>query len=266
MSVQRTLDTWDPIGPRPGNTRGTSPLYAVVASRVAAQIAERNMTPGDRLPSERTMCAEFSVSRVTLRAGLASLVEQGAIESRAARGWFVAGSRVDTPAGSLQSFTDAARAYGLNVSSIVRLCHVRPATWDEATALRIGPGAAVFELRRIRLLNGLRVAIDHTRIPHALVPGLETKDFATASLYDSLRSMNPAVVPAVADYSVDAVQASSEDAALLEAAVGDPLLLATQTTFDTEGRPIELGRTLYRGDRYRFRARIAAISQGAGRV
>jgi DNA-binding GntR family transcriptional regulator len=43
---------------------------------------------------------------------------------------------------------------------------------------------------------------------------------------------------------------------LLETPVGAPLLLASSTDFEARGLVIDLSDTLYRGDRYRFRATL----------
>ena len=59
-----------------------------------------------------------------------------------------------------------------------------------------------------------------------------------------------------ADYSVEATAADERAASLLEMVVGGPVLLAATTSFDRQGRIIELARTYYRGDRYRFQSSL----------
>ena len=64
--------------------------------------------------------------------------------------------------------------------------------------------------------------------------------------------------PTGADYAVEALPASPEEAGLLDLPAGVPLLVATQRTRDQHGVVFELGRTAYRGDRFRFRATLGA--------
>ena len=46
-----------------------------------------------------------------------------------------------------------------------------PRRIDEAEAFGIAPGAELFELRRLRMLDGLPISLDHNRVPLRLVPG-----------------------------------------------------------------------------------------------
>jgi DNA-binding GntR family transcriptional regulator len=64
------------------------------------------------------------------------------------------------------------------------------------------------------------------------------------------------VGPVRGDYSVTAVAADERDARLLETQAGAPLLLASSRDYELRGSVIDLSDTLYRGDRYRFRATL----------
>ena len=240
------------------------PLYQQVADRIAADVAVRGLVVGDRLPSERVLCARLGVSRVTLRAALHQLVDHGLVSAEAARGWFVAdlppGGDRNSSATAIAGFSDTAAGRGQVVTSKVLLATVRAADLDEAEAFGRTAGEPLFDLRRVRLVGGLVIAVDHSRIPASTRPGLDQVDFTSTSLYDLLRSGVPPVVPTSADYAVEALPASPAEAALLELPRGVPLLVATQRTRDQHGRVFELGRTVYRGDRYRFRATLGSAS------
>ncbi|MGJ6967342.1 GntR family transcriptional regulator [Streptosporangium sp. G11] len=236
------------------------PLYVQIAVRLWDDISARGAKTGDRLPSERSLAARYEVSRETLRAALAELAGRGLLESAAARGWFVTdGGRPAAPAAgghAVEGFADYALKHGLAIRSRVLESGTRPATVHEAETLRIGPGSALFEMRRLRFLDGLVVVLEHNRVPLALCPALADTDFTAASLYAVLRSADPAQLPRVADYSVEARQPKARERALLEIEDGTPVLVAEQLSFNQDGRPLELTVQVYRGDRYRFRASI----------
>jgi GntR family transcriptional regulator len=239
----------------PVDPTASDPLYLQLMQAIAADIATRRLDPGQRLPSERQICETHGVSRVTARRALRALVGKGLVESSRGRGWFVANGPISEPPNMLLSFSAMGRARGLEPSSRILSRRVRPATLDEADSLAVVPGADVFELERLRLLDGFPVAVDRSRVPLTRCPNLELVDFQTASLYDTLIASGGAI-PSHADYTVEAGAASAEHAALLDLQAGGAVLVTTSLTFDQEHRPLELGHMVYRGDRYRFRARL----------
>ena len=238
------------------------PRYLAVARALEEELTNGAMEAGDRLPAERELCRRLQVSRVTIRRALGELRSRGLIESAGSRGWFVAERSVGET-NVLVSFSDMARARGLRPSSRVLAAATRPSTLHEAEQLSLAPGAPVFQLRRLRFLDGIAVGLEVTRIPVAVAPALAGTDFSQTSLYDELRAAG--VIPTRADYDVQAVAADPEQAALLGVGPGAPLLCAQAVTFDQSARPIELSRSVFRGDRYRFRTTLSN-SQIAGRI
>ena len=142
-----------------------TPLHLEVRDSIAQDIAAGLTAPGDRLPSERDLCERLNVSRLTLRRALKLLVDDGLLESAPGRGWFVPGGPISEPANVLLSFSDMARARGLTPSASVLSTEVRSAGLDEAEVLMVAPGSDLFEIRRLRRLDGAATSIDHSRIP-----------------------------------------------------------------------------------------------------
>jgi len=236
------------------------PLWERVSATLEQEIDTGASAAGARLPSEAALTNRFGVSRVTLRQALAHLEQRGLVHPQAGRGWFV-GAAPGDPAvseepGVLQSFTEMANSRGLRAGAVVLHCERRAADWDEAQDLAVAPGAKLLSLRRLRQLDGIAVAVDHSLVPASLLPGLDDKDFRDASLYAALQRHG--VRPFRADYEVQAIAADAEHAHLLDVAAGAPLLSARQICVDDSGRRIESGHITYRGDRYRFRAVLQA--------
>src|SRR4051812_3996312 len=74
----------------PGD-KGTGDLFSpvsvnriseVIVEQVRLLIREGKLVPGDRLPSERSLCERFGVSRVTVREALRVLEANGLVEIR----------------------------------------------------------------------------------------------------------------------------------------------------------------------------------------
>lgn len=231
------------------------PLWAQVAAHVRERIDQGEWPPGSRLPAERELCESLDVSRVTLRKALAALVDEGILNSSHGRGWYVEvteprQSSKEWPS-SLESFSETARRMGLPASSQVLDQRVSPATLDEAEELSLAPGTPLFRLRRIRLLDGVPIALDSTQVPASLLGDSVTADFATASLYVVL--VEAGVGIARAEAVVEAQEADDELAQALDLSPGRPVLLMRQLAYDEGGRPIFVSSIRYAGDRYRLR-------------
>jgi GntR family transcriptional regulator len=239
-------------------TRGASsaaqqPLYEQVYDELAARIAT-DWRPGSRLPSERALCEALGVSRLTVHRALTLLSSNGLVDRRNGRGWRTADTAVSEAPNELVGFSELAFGRGLTPSSVVLLAEVRESTLAEAELLRIAPGAQLFDLERLRLLDGVAVAVDRAQMPLVRAPFLPDVEFATASLHHTLGEHG--VWPTTANYTVEVWDADARLAELLEVPVGKGLLAASGTTFDQDKVPIEIGWIAYRPDRYRLQTRL----------
>jgi len=226
--------------------------FRQVARIIASQIANGEIARGSRLMSERDLGKHFNVSRDTIRRALLELQERGLIEAEGARGWFVT-SALGEP-NALMGFTEMARARGLRPCSKVLTAEIRAATLDEAERLGIAPGAKLFDLERVRLLDDVPVAHERSRIVADLAPQIDRNNFETASLYDELRKIG--VVAHSADYVLQATSADAREAEILDVPTGAPLLIASATAHMQSGKAMELSHSIFRGDRYRFRTTL----------
>jgi GntR family transcriptional regulator len=231
----------------------SQPLYHRVYRQLAEEIRSGGLRPGERLPSERYICDELGVSRATVRRALEELVADGLVEARG-RASFVAGEALAEPPNALMSLSELGRSRGLRATARVLERTIRPATIDEAEAFQIAPGTELLDLQRLRMLDGMPISLDQNRVPLRLVPDAEDLDFTTASLYDALERNGNA--PARADYEIEARAAESGEAELLGLEPGAPVLLATTIAVREDGRMVDMGRTVYRADRYRFQATL----------
>jgi GntR family transcriptional regulator len=238
----------------PLTTDSSEPLFKQLFRRIADDVASGRLGPGDRLPSERALLEELQVSRATIRRALHELVAEGLVDVSPGRGWFVRAPTLSEPPRVLMSITELGARYGLDTTAEVLGQAVRPATLDEAEAFAIAPGAEVFELCRLRMFDGVPVAVDHSRVPLARAPGLPDVDFTTASLMATLDASGAG--PVRADYVTEAGAADPFHAEHLGVEPGSPVFIAVTTSQDADGRVVELTKGIYRSDRYRFRTTL----------
>jgi GntR family transcriptional regulator len=266
MANGANLSVEDGISERSSADRARQPLYEQAYDSLAARMAAGAWRAGSRLPSERALSASLGVSRLTVRRALLALERDGLVERGEGRGWRATSSQMSEPPNELLGFSAMARVRGLTPSARVLTTRVREATLGEAEALQIAPGALVFELERLRLLDDVPIAVNRAQLPLSRAPWLPEVDFSTASLHDALEK--DGVWPTRADYVVEVIDADAWLAQLLEVPVGKGLLVARGETYDQRGFPIELGWIAHRPDRYRLRTTLVrrprSIPTGGG--
>ncbi len=166
-------------------------LYEKTIAFILQHIDEEQLREGEQLPPEAKLALRAGVSLVTVRRALAELATQGVVRREQGRGTFVARPRVraeTTRVGGLRN--------GLHLDAHSTLetrilgCAVRGASADECRALGLQPGASVWELSRLRLLNQRPMILELSAIPKLLAPDLGThfESGAAGSLYGLLET------------------------------------------------------------------------------
>ncbi len=215
----------------------------------------RTLEPGSAVPTERDLAVQFGTSRTTVRQAMHELVVEGRLERVQGRGTFVAKPKVAQNL-ELTSYTEDLRAQGLDPTSrLITMEYVR-AAGDVPARLAVPPGARVVHLVRLRLVGGEPMAIERSYLEAARFPGLRRHLTRLGSLYAALDE-GYGVRLGRAEETIETALASPEEAALLGVDTGLALLLLSRHGFDLDGRPVEWGRSVYRGDRYRFVAHLS---------
>jgi GntR family transcriptional regulator len=215
----------------------------------------RTLEPGSAVPTERDLAVQFGTSRTTVRQAMHELVVEGRLDRVQGRGTFVAKPKVAQNL-ELTSYTEDLRAQGLDPTSrLITMEYVR-AAGDVPARLAVPPGARLVHLVWLRLVGGEPMAIERSYLEAARFPGLRRHLTRLGSLYAALDE-GYGVRLGRAEESIETALASPEEAALLGVDTGLALLLLSRHGFDLDGRPVEWGRSVYRGDRYRFVAHLS---------
>lgn len=217
------------------------PKHRVLQQALAVMAAD--LGPGISIPSERDLMNRHSVSRATVRKAVDSLVHDGLLKRAQGKGTFVTGGRVQSTL-HLASFSDDMRRRGLEPSSRVIGLSREPTSGSVAAFFG---GSAGWRLERLRLTDGVPMALEVDWVNAALVPELDTHDL-TRSLYALLATQYASPID-TADQTVWAGEAEPWVADLLEVPVGAPLMVFERRS-RSDGRPVEHVTSWYRGDRY----------------
>jgi len=147
----------------------TVPLYVRIQDHIRTAISAGKIAPGDRIWSELELGNEFNTTRSTVRHALDQLVFEGLITRQAGRGSFVATQpHMRAPIDSRQcvSFEEQIALTGKTVTYRSPRLTVVPAPRHIAQQLGLADGTEIFELERIRVVEGLPVCLETRYITH----------------------------------------------------------------------------------------------------
>lgn len=136
-------------------------------------IADHDLRPGDRLPPEPELAQAASVSLITLRRAMAEMAMRGLVRREQGRGTYVQATLIDTETTRLGSLRDTLGTEHSLTTDLLRV-RSRPATADERRALQLVPRAPVWEIARLRRINGDPAILEVAAVPAARAPHLDT--------------------------------------------------------------------------------------------
>lgn len=99
------------------------------------------------------------------------------------------------------------------------------------------------------------MAIETTHLSAKRFPALRRSLVKYTSLYTALAEVYD-VHLAEAEETIETSLATPREAGLLGTDVGLPMLMLSRHSLDRQGEPVEWVRSVYRGDRYKFVARL----------
>lgn len=241
------------------NKRGFVPLYYQIQQTLMQRIQSGELSVGDPLDSEEELSRHYQVSRMTARQALHGLKVSGYAYSQKGRGTFVSRPKFEKNEMHLQGFTEEMRHRGMTPGSRMLEQKIIPATEDLLTKLHLEPGDTVLRMLRLRTADNIPMAIEESNLPLRHYPRIDKFDFSKNSLYQILREHFGAQ-PGWADEMIEALPATSKEAALLTIPRRASILSITRTVMTTEEKPIEVACSRYRGDRYRALIRVPSKS------
>jgi GntR family transcriptional regulator len=194
------------------------------------------------LPPEPVLCAEYGVSRITLRRAVDGLVADGHLVREQGRGTYV--TRPAIRHEYRESFVHRIAGFGsvmaesgaqVGVTVLTQRVIAAPAWVAEQLALEVATD--VVELVRLRSVDGAPNHVAHSFLPAEAYPKVAEQDFSEGSLYEYLRREYEADL-AHARIIVDVGTAAAEEADLLHVVAGSPLLVVRTTVHDSGGKPL----------------------------
>jgi GntR family transcriptional regulator len=209
----------------------------------------RELGVGKAIPSERQLSVDLGVSRLTLRAALDELAQEGYLVRRQGSGTYVQRPKISQHL-TMTSFSEDMRRRGMVPSSHTLSLKRQLAGARLGRFLNVSPGEEIVVAKRLRLADGDSMAIETLHLLASVVPDLKPHDL-DGSFYQLL-SGRYGIEIVTGTQIVEATVTNEEESAALDLPLHSPAFLFKRTSRDAAGRTVEFVHSVYRGDRYQI--------------
>ena len=221
-----------------------NPVYLKIVEDIKKKINSGELKPGDAISSETALCKEYSSSRMTVRKGLAILVNDGYIYSIPGKGNFVQKPEHDKYTIYYNELSNS-----INTVDKTKLLEVNIIMPDDklADSLQITRNKNVIMIRRLFYTDSYPVAYDVKYLPYQKGMPVVEKEIEHATLPEMM-SQNIPHFALKKELSIYAQMPDDEIKKHLKIYDELALLVVEQKLYNDDNKPIGLGITYYRGD------------------
>lgn len=235
------------------------PLHRQLAQQLIQEIQSGVYAPGDRLPSENQLAAQYGIHRLTVRQAMNSLEEQGVVYRHQGRGSFVAEVKLDYAINASTNFRHNLIESGYLPTLRIISCQTVPATEHTAQWLKVDVKTALICIKILRSaspqMTGHTIpttqplCISLSYLVLQKFPDIPAQIYHSQSLHSLLRNRY-SIQPYRSQTQIEAELASRDDAQLLQTSIGSPILVTRGLSQDQHSNLIEYTVSRFRGDRF----------------
>ena len=225
----------------------TQHKYMEIKSYIINQLQQGVYLSGEKIESENTLMKKFSVSRMTVRQAINELQNENVLVTVKGKGTFVQTNKIKNMGSFLTSFSENAKMERRKLGN--KIISFKKVTSNEYQdeVFQFEKPTKLWEIKRIRYLDGLPAAYQESYIPVVYIPSLSTKALEE-SLYSYLDRQNISINSA--NQKIVAVLASAEIASYLEIEQQSPLVKMIQKAYDYRLCCMELNYCYYHPTHY----------------
>lgn len=227
------------------------PKYEEIADTLRQRIKQGIYPANSLLPNQVELVEEFDASRMTVKKAITILTMEGLVFARRGAGTKVLDhsfwNKTTAPADQYRGMSfDLADANQTLTSKVITFKVTFPSP-EVKERLTLSAQQPVYEIIRLRIVDGVNSVLEHTYMPVNLAPGL-TDEILEGSIYSYLKKERHLTF-AGAFRNIQADKADKYDQEYLDCAPTDPVLEVEQVVYLDSGQPIEYSRSRNRYDR-----------------
>jgi GntR family transcriptional regulator len=241
------------------------PVYYQIRNTIKDWIANKEYSYGDKIPSENELAELFHVTRLTVRQGLAILVQEGLLVRKRGEGTFVTENKnlVRSLGLEFTGFMDDL-FYEVSRTKTKSVIIEKISSTKSVKEKMELVGDEVIRIKRVRLLNDKIFAYTINYLPPEIGLRVTEKELMKKPLLKIIEQ-DIGIDFEGALQTIEASFADPETAAQLEIAPGSPILFVERIMYAKNKKPIELVQTSYRGDEYKYVVRLKSDKSTKGR-
>lgn len=221
------------------------------AEKIECYIIEHKLPPHSKLPSERDMCKMWNFNRTTLRSAIERLITEGKLYHRKGSGTFTASPKLVRNLQDLKPFSNVVAEAGRKLTTQVISTLVIESNKQITKMLHLPLGHKVYELTRLRIVDGEPLIIETCYVDFERFPDLIHHDFGQESFYGVLEN-DYGVCIVKGEEKIAVTYTTPEESEYLKIEEGSPVFLLTGVVKDEEDVPIEYFKSVVRADSVRF--------------
>ena len=214
-------------------------------------ILEGNFKPGEVLPAEHEIASKYEISRMTVRRAISELVSAGMVYAEKGKGTFVSKPKLDDVEFELDNFYAEIPQKGMRTGTKLLGAKIVRADLSLANKLQIPVDTRCLHFRLITSVNDEPLIYENKFIIFTKQSPILEKELNDPSL-TNLANLHGHSLPTTSKRVFRVSIVTEEEAAILKVGPNTPVFLVEQTIYDTERKPIGWGKSIYRGDRYKF--------------
>lgn len=228
--------------------------YEQVKAFIKTRITSGAWKPGDAVPSETALMAQFSISRMTVNRALRELAAEGMVTRIQGSGTRVAELHRISSRLTIRDIKDEVVERGHTHSSQVVLVATEKAAAPLAKTLGLRTGSKVFHTVLVHLENGIPIQHEDRYVNPMAAPDFLQTDFTRFTPAHHLLTRAPLTD---ASYQIEACLPGKEIAKLLHIKPSEACLAITRRTV-SGAHVASVARLVYPGTRYSFAGQFQA--------
>lgn len=239
--------------PSVARTSEADTLHRRIRADIEHRVLSGEWRPGDRIPFEHELMAQYDCARMTVNKAMASLAEAGLIVRRRRAGSFVAQPRIQSVILEIPDIQAEIIARGEDYDLKLLSRRRRKPLANRADEKALAGKGDLLALRCLHLANGRPFALEDRLISLAAVPEAEHIDFGSESPGTWLLGHVPWTE---AEHRITAINADRDVAATLDIEPRDACLALDRRTWRASEHITQV-RQIFPGTHYDLIARFA---------